>query len=278
PEHFRPGAGESARAAGHHRRAGGRRAAAQGPRLARLPRRRHAAGGSARAAPRRARLARRRRYDPRDGGAGRPRRAGRPVAGRRAGRPRRRAHRRPGGRAGASRRRPRRQHRHRAGGAGGRARRGGGHGGRAPAPGRIVSATLTAEPDLDALGAEASSLAVELGRVTVEVRGGGRRGADATVGAGVVWHPDGLILTNAHVAHRDVTVVLADGRSWSARLVARDPQRDLAALVVDASALPAARIGDSGALRVGELVLAVGNPLGLVRALSAGLVHAVGPR
>src|SRR4029077_12657571 len=124
----------------------------------------------------------------------------------------------------------------------------------------------------------ASSLAVELGRVTVEVRGGGRRGATATVGAGVVWHPDGLILTNAHVAHRDVTVVLADGRSWSARLVARDPRRDLAALVVDASGLPAARIGDSGALRVGELVLAVGNPLGLVRALSAGLVHAVGPR
>lgn len=141
-----------------------------------------------------------------------------------------------------------------------------------------MSATLTAEPDLDALGAAASSLAVELGRVTVEVRGGGRRGAAVTVGAGVVWHPDGLILTNAHVAHRDVTVVLADGRSWSARLVARDPQRDLAALVVDASGLPAARIGDSGALRVGELVLAVGNPLGLVRALSAGLVHAVGPR
>jgi serine protease Do len=141
-----------------------------------------------------------------------------------------------------------------------------------------VSATLTAEPDLDALGAAASSLAVELGRVTVEVRGGGRRGATATVGAGVVWHPDGLILTNAHVAHHDVTVVLADGRSWSARLVARDPQRDLAALVVDASGLPTARIGDSGALRVGELVLAVGNPLGLVRALSAGLVHAVGPR
>ena len=47
-----------------------------------------------------------------------------------------------------------------------------------------MSATLTAEPDLDALGAAASSLAVELGRVTVEVRGGGRRGAAATVGAG----------------------------------------------------------------------------------------------
>jgi serine protease Do len=112
----------------------------------------------------------------------------------------------------------------------------------------------------------------------VEVRGGGRGAGGPAVGAGVIWHPDGLVLTNAHVATSDVTVVLADLRPRPARLVARDPRRDLAALVIDASGLPAAEIGDSGALRVGEVVLAVGNPLGLVRALSAGLVHAVGPR
>ena len=141
-----------------------------------------------------------------------------------------------------------------------------------------MSAVLTAEPTLEPLAAAAAAMAAELARVTVEVRGRGRGAGGAAVGAGVIWHPDGLILTNAHVAHGDVTVVLADGRARGARLVARDPRRDLAALVVDASGLPAARIGDSGALRVGELVLAVGNPLGLVRALSAGLVHAVGPR
>lgn len=139
-----------------------------------------------------------------------------------------------------------------------------------------MSAVLTAEPTVEPLAAAAAAMAAELARVTVEVRGRGAGGA--AVGAGVIWHPDGLILTNAHVAHRDVTVVLADGRACGARLVARDPRRDLAALVVDATGLPAAEIGDSGALRVGELVLAVGNPLGLVRALSAGLVHAVGPR
>ena len=141
-----------------------------------------------------------------------------------------------------------------------------------------MSPVLIAEPALEPLAAAAAAMAAELARVTVEVRSHGRGAGGAAVGAGVIWHPDGLILTNAHVAHRDVTVVLADGRARSARLVARDPQRDLAALVVDATGLPAAEIGDSGALRVGELVLAVGNPLGLVRALSAGLVHAVGPR
>ena len=141
-----------------------------------------------------------------------------------------------------------------------------------------MSPVLTAEPGLEPLAAAAATMAAELARVTVEVRGRGRGAGGAAVGAGVIWHPDGLILTNAHVAHRDVTVVLADGRARSARLVARDQQRDLAALLVDATGLPAARIGDSAALRVGELVLAVGNPLGLVRALSAGLVHAVGPR
>ena len=141
-----------------------------------------------------------------------------------------------------------------------------------------MSAVLTAEPTLEPLAAAAAAMAAELARVTVEVRGRGRGAGGAAVGAGVIWHPDGLILTNAHVVHGDVTVVLADGRARGARLVARDPRRDLAALVVDATGLPAAEVGDSAALRVGELVLAVGNPLGLVRALSAGLVHAVGPR
>jgi serine protease Do len=141
-----------------------------------------------------------------------------------------------------------------------------------------VSPTATVDAALEPLAAAAAGLAARLARVTVEVRGRGRGAGAAAVGSGVVWHPDGLILTNAHVAHQDVTVVLADGGARRARLVARDVRRDLAALVVDATGLPAALIGDSGALRVGELVLAVGNPMGLVRALSAGLVHAVGPR
>ena len=137
----------------------------------------------------------------------------------------------------------------------------------------ITPPASRAEP----LDSASAALAAALARSTVEVRPRGPGGGVA-IGSGVIWHSDGLILTNAHVAHGHVVVVLADRRALSARLVARDLERDLAALVVDATDLPAAEIGDSGALRVGELVVAVGNPLGLRRALSAGLVHAVGQR
>jgi serine protease Do len=138
---------------------------------------------------------------------------------------------------------------------------------------------VTSAPGAVPLDSAAAALAARLARVTVEVASRGRGTATgAPVGSGVIWHPDGLILTNAHVARSDVSVALWDGRTRAARLVARDVARDLAALVVDATGLPAAEIGDSSALRVGELVLAVGNPLGLVRALSAGLVHAADRR
>lgn len=146
-----------------------------------------------------------------------------------------------------------------------------------------MSAVRAAEASAAPLDMAAAATAAALARVTVEVRSGpraaaGRGAAGAPVGAGVIWHPDGLILTNAHVARSDVAVVLWDGRARPARLVARDPERDLAALVVEAGGLPAAEIGASAALRVGEVVLAVGNPFGLARALSAGLVHAVDGR
>jgi serine protease Do len=94
----------------------------------------------------------------------------------------------------------------------------------------------------------------------------------------VIWRADGLIITNAHVAHGPrASVELSDGRVLAATLTARDPQRDLAALTVEAASLPAAPIGDSQALRVGQLVLAVGNPLGITGALTAGIIHAIDP-
>lgn len=137
-----------------------------------------------------------------------------------------------------------------------------------------MSAVL-AEP----VAGAAAPLAARLAGITVEVRGHGRgSSAGAPVGAGVVWRADGLILTNAHVAEGAVSVVLPDRRVLPARLAARDVEHDLAALVVEATGLSAAELGDSDTLRVGELVLAVGNPLGVVRALSAGLVHATGRR
>ena len=118
----------------------------------------------------------------------------------------------------------------------------------------------------------ASDLATLVERVrssTVQVRNQGPGG-----GTGIIWQPDGLIITNAHVAHSDrAEVELADGRVLPAEVVARDPRRDLAALRVQGDNLPVATIGDSARLRTGELVMAVGNPFGSVGAVSLGIIH-----
>lgn len=117
-----------------------------------------------------------------------------------------------------------------------------------------------------------SELAQRLRRSTVQVRAG-RSGA----GSGIVWRQDGLIVTNAHVVHgRRLTVDLPNGDSRDAELIAADPKRDLAALRVSAQGLEAAQVGDSDRVRPGELAFAVGNPLGLVGAVSAGIVVAAG--
>ncbi len=119
-------------------------------------------------------------------------------------------------------------------------------------------------------------IAERLRRSTVHVHaaGGGARGS----GSGVVWTPDGLIITNAHVVRDSgATVELWDGRQLNAELMARDPRRDLASLRVYGDDLTAAVPGDSSALRPGELVIAIGNPLGFTGALSTGCVHAIGP-
>ena len=120
-------------------------------------------------------------------------------------------------------------------------------------------------------------LAARLQASTVRV-GDGRRGA----GSGVVWSMDGLILTNAHVARgRTATVTFHDERRAGAHVIARDVERDLAALKLDnvvAFPLPVAGVRDAATLRVGELVFAVGNPLGLVGAMTAGIVQRLSDR
>ncbi len=116
-------------------------------------------------------------------------------------------------------------------------------------------------------------IAERLRRSTVEVRMRGANGG----GSGVIASADGQIVTNAHVARgADALIRLWDGRELPAKLLARDPRRDLAALKVEASSLSAATFGDSNALRVGELVMAIGNPLGFIGALTTGVVHALG--
>ena len=115
--------------------------------------------------------------------------------------------------------------------------------------------------------------AERLRRSTVHISSGGRGH-----GSGIIIKSDGTIVTNEHVARFGrLGVTLWDGRSFPAQIAARDPLRDLAILRLAVSDLPAAALGDSSQLRVGELVIAIGNPLGFMGALTAGVVHAVGP-
>ena len=111
-------------------------------------------------------------------------------------------------------------------------------------------------------------------RVSASVVLVGQRGGN---GAGVVWRPDGLIVTNRHVVRGDgADVVLADGRRFAARVQARHPERDLALLKVDAADLPAIDVGDSSTVRPGQLVMAIGHPLGFRGAVTTGIVVAAG--
>jgi serine protease Do len=96
-------------------------------------------------------------------------------------------------------------------------------------------------------------------------------------GSGVIVDPAGYILTNNHVIEnaQDITVRLSDARKFTATLVGRDPKTDLAVLKVEVPApLPAAELGDSERLRVGQWVVAIGNPFGLDRTVTVGIVSA----
>ncbi len=97
-------------------------------------------------------------------------------------------------------------------------------------------------------------------------------------GSGVIVSPDGYIVTNNHVVADavDVEVILADRRQYKGKVVATDPKTDVAVVKINATNLPTVPWADSSTLAVGEFVLAIGNPLGLSRTVTFGIVSAVG--
>jgi S1-C subfamily serine protease len=159
---------------------------------------------------------------------------------------------------------------------------------------RSIDATLPGEPltgdappppidgeALDAYSRVVTSVAERLIpsvaslRVTRRVRGGMRaEGA----GSAVAVTPDGFLLTSAHVVQSSNggSASFVDGREFDWQIVGADPLSDLAVIRVGASDLPPAELGDADRLRVGQLVVAIGNPLGFTGSVTAGVVSAVG--
>ncbi len=126
------------------------------------------------------------------------------------------------------------------------------------------------------IDAAAGSVADRVSESLVQVRNG-QRGA----GAGTIWHPQGLVVTNAHVAGRGpLQVELSDGRVFPAQILASSTELDLAALrinVADSPAsLPAIQLTDSRAVRAGQFVMAFGHPWGVTGAATAGVVIGMG--
>jgi S1-C subfamily serine protease len=129
---------------------------------------------------------------------------------------------------------------------------------------------------LDAYSRVVVRVAEALRPAVVNLRAGqGRREGS---GSGILFTPDGFLLTNAHVVggQERVRIRLNDGRELSGRLVGADPWTDLAVVQAEASGLPHSTFGDSARLRVGQLVVAIGSPLGFESTVTAGVISALG--
>ena len=129
---------------------------------------------------------------------------------------------------------------------------------------------------LDAYSNVVVRVAERLRPAVVNLRSG--RGRREGSGSGVLFTPDGFLLTNHHVVQGNdrVRVRLGDGQELAGRVVGADPWTDLAVVQAESGALPHADLGDSAALRVGQLVVAIGSPFGFESTVTAGVVSALG--
>ncbi len=131
---------------------------------------------------------------------------------------------------------------------------------------------------LDAYSQIVVGVAEKLSPAVVHINVAQRRRELRGTGSGLIVTPDGYVLTNRHVVHRAkaIEVTLNDSRTFPAELVGEDAATDIAVLRIPPSDLPIAQLGDSQDLRVGQLVVAIGNPFGFQCTVTAGVISALG--